>query len=818
MSQRRILLAMLGGSMFLATAIAADAASDAASDFEWFSQLGFPDVKACPFVRVATGRWSQTTGEPPQNNYIDGFLVATNGNTLTVFTLDLLQETFTNSAPGTAPHQRVGFELVDLRQHARTTLVTLRTTPQEAQVGSFEFDTKLTARAQAFVLAWACWRQGFGTEAQQCYDEATTMPPRQLIDQAAPVFRIALEKDLAEVMICHALDDFGHAAITRTGLLREFDSILTNFPDSEYYQRAHQTVIVLERMIAEDEQHANSGAGGIKQLSTDEKVGDLIFRLRDQHGQQMSSHRSCDIFEDWRSNNTPAHELVRMGYVAVPQLIETLDSHAFSRSTSRMMSGGVDFDSVLTIGDCAEQILERITGKSFSHAGWMAGFTSKNECAAATRRAATAWWMEVQKKGERQMLIDAIVSPGDSDAPAQAVLLRQRYPDVAASTLIRGILAATNASISAGFIRELAILDQESGTEFLKEELEHGASLASRVAAAFGLRHRAKDLAVDVMIREWRKLPNEISNRESQWELVAEFLGTCDSARGVTALADHLLRRAPEMRFKVVDTLSDRSNWCFRYTNLPPSNETVDAMEKCLVSELDDTDERFGYGGDINNTSFRAPRICDMVGWYLAKRWPRRYTFDSSASLKTRDRQRLDCMNVWRISHGLPISPIPPERATHVSPDQAAKVTLIEWSPDTIPPHEAFASRISGFKDKVLDADDLGHLFWEFRNRPESNAHGLQLKAIKDEDLSGVRLIVKLFRDASPTEIRYWKQCDKISLGGSVLDNNNVSAITQLFSQPSSFSSFRDNAKRAIASEPKVPFEISVRLEAENSP
>ena len=105
-------------------------------------------------------------------------------------------------------------------------------------------------------------------------------------------------------------------------------------------------------------------------------------------------------------------------------------------------------------------------------------------------------------------------------------------------------------------------------------------------------------------------------------------------------------------------------------------------------------------------------------------------------------------MNVWRTVHGLRRLRHFLLNAPHVSPDQTEKVTaLIEWSPDTIPPREAFASRISSFRSKILDADDLAHLLWEFINRPETNAHGLQLEAIKDEDLTGVRLIVKLFHD-----------------------------------------------------------------------
>jgi hypothetical protein len=812
---RVVLITLLGG--FLpTTTFSADVGSAARADFEWFSKLGFPDVKGCPFIRVATGQWSQAGDGSRQNNYLDAFLIGTNNNTFSIFSLDLLTRAFTNTPPGTAEYQRAGFERADLRQQVRTTLASLLASPpREDYFWRFRFDSQVTERARAFILAWACWRQGFEEEAQDLYYEAQKITQRAKIDHSDFVFRIALEKDFADALMRRALDDFGNPSITRPELLGKFESILTSYPHSEHCERARGTAIALKRMIAEDKQHAETLPRDFSQLTTEEKVRELIFRLRDQNGHQMTYPGSCDIFEDWRSTNTPAHQLVRMGYTAVPQLIAALDSDAFSRSVSESDRQGY-LNSVLTVGACAEQILRRITGKSFSSAEWFSGRPSKNGRISATRQAAEAWWAGVQKKGEQQMLIDAIVSPGDYDAPAEARLLRQRFPDVAAAALIKGIRAATNASVCAGFIRELATLDQETGTEFLKEELERGPFLESRAAAAFGLRHRAKDLAIDAMIREWQKLPNEISNEDSQWELVAEFLGTCDSARGVTALADGLQKRSPEVKFKVVDVLSDRNNWCFYYTNLPPSTETVDAMEKCLVSELDDTDERFGYSGGINDTTFCAPRICDMVAWHLAKRWPARYTFDISASLKSRDRQCLDAMNIWRTGHGLTALPIPLERATHVSPEEATKVTLIEWSPDTIPPNAAFAARISAFKGNALDADDLAHLLWEFVNRPETNARGLQLKAIKDEDLTGVRLSVKLFHDKSPGTIRYWKQCDKISLQRNVLANSNMAGIPSSYSQPDS--SFRDKAKLAIAGEPEAPFEISVRLETKNSP
>ena len=71
---------------------------EAKADFEWFSGLGFPDVKNASFARVATGGWSQSGGIRRKRNYLLGFLLSTNGNAFTTLDMDLFQHTFTVSA------------------------------------------------------------------------------------------------------------------------------------------------------------------------------------------------------------------------------------------------------------------------------------------------------------------------------------------------------------------------------------------------------------------------------------------------------------------------------------------------------------------------------------------------------------------------------------------------------------------------------------------------------------------------------------------------------------------------------------------------
>ena len=130
-------------------------------------------------------------------------------------------------------------------------------------------------------------------------------------------------------------------------------------------------------------------------------------------------------------NNKSSHfRDTTLGYPAVPQLIAVLDSNTLTRSLGPIRFTQ-DPDFVLTVGDCAEAILQRITGKSYFGSQSGGDYLSNTYMSAAgegpaARKTAEAWWADFQKKGEKQALVDAVTS-GGHDAPAQAELLTQRY-------------------------------------------------------------------------------------------------------------------------------------------------------------------------------------------------------------------------------------------------------------------------------------------------------------------------------------------------------------------------------------------------------
>ncbi len=128
--------------------------------FKWFNNLGFVDVKDRWFVRVTTGKWFQAGNDPPRNTFVRGFLLNENGDGFTVLTLSLVEEKYEKTTADKPAHQRIGFNVIDLKSGVAVYLKTLRAPPNDDErerrpIGQ----SKLHARTETFVLAWACWRE-----------------------------------------------------------------------------------------------------------------------------------------------------------------------------------------------------------------------------------------------------------------------------------------------------------------------------------------------------------------------------------------------------------------------------------------------------------------------------------------------------------------------------------------------------------------------------------------------------------------------------------------------------------------------------------
>jgi hypothetical protein len=663
--------------------------------FTWFGSLGFPDVKGRPFVRVATGRWYQAGDDTPRNTYVRGFLVEENGDRFTVVTLSLTTETFQGTPAEEVSYKRVGYEASDLATGAAAYLEALRTPPKDGEGDSRPlWGINFHPRTEAFVLAWACWRAGLDKLAAGLFDHAAKMPTGYGYmpnDPPTQPLRRLVADDLAHTEMWRAVVAFGDPAVSRAQLLERFERITKNYPNSEHRKRARETALVLRRMIKEGAAHAaKQPAGPFERLGKEEQIAELIFQLRDQNGHQYTQPGACDIFDTLNDKkDTPAHRLIDWGYDAVPQLIDALEDHRFTRSVGFHR----DFyfsHYVLRVGDCALDILERIAERTFWQSTSTFSYMTLDNQTAGTKEKVQAWYAELQKKGEKRLLIEA-TERGDRASYRQAWRLLERYPDAALPALLKGIEASKDDSTRALLVGTAADIKDESPLPLLLREVKEGPFAYGRLVAARSLHRRGRPEGVAAMIAEWQgqrpggrpqsgEGPRQAEGPETGLVSVAEFLANCGQVEAIKALGKDLRKRPVRLRMAVVSSFGSSRTLSVLSTGGPGSlnpggGDARDnpkavraAVTDLLIAALDDTDEEVGVSGTWDGKRFTDPRICDVAGHVLNQLEPEAYPFDLSAPLPRRNRGIVELKNVCRKAQGLAPLPLPAPRVIQAVP------------------------------------------------------------------------------------------------------------------------------------------------------
>ena len=809
------------------------------ADFEWFETLGFPDVKGLPYVRVATGDWTQRGNDAaPSNRYVTAFLLESNSIAFRVFTSDAQVCNFTNTPSSTPEHERVGFQALDLRDGARAEIKRLQSPMKDYE--SLElFGLQASDQTETFVLSWECWRNGLNSEARNLYRLAETPP--QARDQslrhgrrrwfqktwyaikeqlteilsrnmaARPALRAIVQRTLVQATISRNTAAFGETSVGRPELLARLQDFLRHYPTSDYATDTVAKVAVLKNMISEDSAHRVCSAEDLAALPVSARVRELIFQLRDQHCEKVLHPGDWDIFTNQEgSSNTPAHQLVRIGYAAVPQLIEALDSQTLTRSR--------DSFGVLTVGDCAQAILGEISGRSFYLDPRDSIIQLAGGPRSSRRQAAEAWWAEFQTKGERQMLID-VVSGGGYYGLLAVDSLCKRYPESAAEPVIEGAKTTTN-DLRASYVEMASRLKDPKVNDFLGRELTNGPLMAGRLAAASALRERGNIAALKSTLKEWEEPahPSRASHiDDDDREKLAEFLGGCDSVEAVSALESSFAKQSIDVRMKIVESIGDKDFVVdFVADGAPtPSPPTLEAREKCLVRALEDTEVREGEDGDVNGKSYSDPRVCDMAAAYLADRWPERYKFDISAPPGARERQRIACLNVWRTAHNQPPFTSAELNSPKLPRGQATKIVTIEWDKHGAKAQPSFTDRIEKLKDKKLQASDIVRLLADFVRNPEPGSSGLMLTATRNEEMTGARISIRLIPAKAAAATDYWDVEQHCTVGTETVLSSGGSGSSDDYQKPDGWDDLYDAIDKGTSAPPETPFRIRVRIERE---
>lgn len=681
-SALRILLAILLGAVW---GRGAEPDASVAEALAWVDTLGLPAVKDCPFVRVSTGSWTKTGNQPPRNRFCYGFLTKDEGAEFRVYVRGIPgdEDAFPHSTEGCWPlavmtyikkpaapeHERVGYEVLDLKKEATALRKKLRRPRPDSLPRCYYERESMDERVAVFLFARDCLKSGLTEIANDLMEQAEAMPDSH---EPRKSLRAALELEIGRMRMAKAEADLSDPKISRRESLADFEEIAKLFPACGEAKRARENAELLRQMLAEDEAHHPPP---FEKMTTREKVAEWIFQLRDQTGQRCSPGFAYYLDADWQQNDgrdTPARQLVKLGYAAVPQLIDALGDPRFSRAVFVMSWHRLSYDP-LRVGDCAHDILERIAGRSFEFGRAELAEPARAGEIAAAKKEVGVWWKDLRKKGAKTLMIEA-VRRGGSDSPEQADQLMKTNPADALAAIIAGAHAAKDSSTRSYLVAAASRVPGDAPVQFLRTEMKD-ASRAIRVCAAIALFRRGQPGVVPAMIEDWERLrPNLRTNQNDEYHDAGDligFLAACGKPEAVKALGRDFRDEPIEVRLAIVRAFASPSHGMSYGASGqsisrssgpldPPEPPKIDpAAESLLVAALDDTEARQGMAGDWMGVDFFDPRICDMAAFVLAKRWPEKYAFRWNASREDRDIQLVVAKNVWRAAQGRPPLPVP---------------------------------------------------------------------------------------------------------------------------------------------------------------
>ncbi|MHB1079189.1 MAG: HEAT repeat domain-containing protein [Prosthecobacter sp.] len=748
----------------LPVSVSAQLPEEALQCFKWFSTLGYPDVKDAKWAEIGTGDYFVRGGKnQPEAVTMEGFVIRETDAEFTVAqpglpSPGLPPETLRKSKDEDLPsYRRIRFEERPFLEMIRQQLESLRHPPKD---GFERFGRRLGHQAEVFILSYICWQRGEQDLAAQLYAEAKKLPFR---DPQMQEREVAMQECL-EIQLGHAAtwdavlhiggsglrwsDSGGYSGKRepRTTLLESFRRIVRLFPRSFEVEQAKKYVAVLERMVQEDERHVKLTQEQINHLPLDQRITELIWMLRDQSGQQWGQPGGFDIFGFGDDGKTPAHQLLAIGYPAAPALIEALTDDRLSRGVACHR----DFyfsHTVPTVGECAQDILYKVTGQSFHTSESNSIRASYEERMLSVQKAARKWWAEFQQKGKKQMLLDTLAA--GQTYPGQLVgQLKAEAPEAVADALLRGAAKAQSPHVLSDFISQLGALKSPAATQQLLKLMRQDTHVEVRLDAAAQLLNEKHPEALPAILHEWSIMPSlPYRGPGSGFETLVNIMIASGDAQAMRQLAES--KRLAHERAEIIQKLGDwigHPTGVYRFTRVraqPLSPEAKNTVLELLAHTLEDCGLKDGSSASTGDISFNNPRLCDLALQALHE-IDGQYAFSQTAGRRQQEAERIAAANAWRAQHDQPLLPLPPQTKPPLREKDALKIVAVQIEPakgfETTP----FVRQAKELQGSTFGPRTISSLLVSFATAPIAGASGLRIEALRENDLSGVELHLRI--------------------------------------------------------------------------
>lgn len=152
-----------------------------------------------------------------------------------------------------------------------------------------------------------------------------------------------------------------------------------------------------------------------------------IYRLRDLNARQMGQPGDCYVLGPWsgvpEDAVNPADELYKIGWDAIPLIIEHLDDARTTRCLRYWRNFAPDSYYLLRVGDCCHQIFQAITGVEIYRIPSTSGSLMRDGQSQTAKERAQQWWKENREGGAEGFFLKSLESDRAGFAAAKLLEL-----------------------------------------------------------------------------------------------------------------------------------------------------------------------------------------------------------------------------------------------------------------------------------------------------------------------------------------------------------------------------------------------------------
>ena len=625
---------------------------------EWLKELDSGDLAKHKPVEVTvkwwTGSSSETSDEirPAHETKYTAFLLKDKTDAFDVITIGMDTLTFERRNKSLYGRAEASYEPIDIIENAKRFLDDHRSEMKKdflKRRSELKFGPHVEKSFEFVAFATVCAGKNHEALAREFMKEAEPLVKRYHQPKDKNVsFLEAVQNQLAHFKMWRAIVAIDDPDIAYEEILDDVEIILKNAPQSPHRDRAAKTKAMLQQLIKERKPHKASEE--VSSLRVEDQVREWIYQLRNQDGAQWSQPGSCDIFchdrlqeidlpgvaKQKSIKRSPAAHLVELGFSAVPQLIETLDDDRFSRSVGYHRNFFFSHH-VLTVGECARQILCRIAHRNLKDRG-----------------EAISWWQDIQEKGEKRVLVEGVIQ-GTRNSVHQARQLAKAFPKDALDAITQGAANTTSDYVERNLIEQAAGFG-DAAEPFLTRKMLRAKKLESRIVAAKQLLPRKRNVVLKAMINEWHRVKSKKQPIDSEGSLI-EFLVTCNDVTTIEALHKGFDQHDVSIRLNIISNLGLRdgslgaslqgTGLTFNIPDEPPvfQGAIADAVESLLVTGLYDLERRHKLKISWGDYEDENPRVCDFAGHVLNQRFGGKYQFNAKGTMEEKEKQRLQILS-----------------------------------------------------------------------------------------------------------------------------------------------------------------------------